>query len=310
VARTLDDLPAAAVSALDFRRPSRINRDAVVLVESAHEGFARRLATAWGSTAHAALEIEHVATEQCSVDDYVTALPNPTVLTQLRVGRLGGAVALLEVDLPLALLLVERVLGGAGDARLAPAVRRPTDLEGALIRAELVEPAVAAMDAALDVLDGEPTSILSFETTPQPTQLHGAGEMLVLLTYRVEIRGDLPGQGLITVAYPVSPLLAHLDGFLTGGLHAEDDLAPEVLAANRASLLATTTELAVQFGAVSMDAGTLAALATGDVLRLHHRAGTPARLVVEDRCIGTAHLGRRGRRLAVQVAEPIVATTA
>jgi flagellar motor switch protein FliM len=304
VGRTLDDLPAAAISALDFRRPSRINRDAVVVVESAHEGFARRLATAWGNNAHAALEIEHVATEQCSVDDYVRALPNPTVLTQLRVDRLGGAVAFLEVDLPLALLLVERVLGGAGDARLAPTVRRPTDLEGALVRAELLEPAVEAIDAALDGLEGEPTTVLSFETSPQPTQLHGAGELLVLLTYRVEIRGDLPGQGLVTLAYPVSPLLAHLDVLLTGGLGDEGDLAPDVLAANRAALLTTATELSVQLGAVPMDAGTLATLATGDVLRLDHRVGIPARLVVEGRSIGTAHLGRRGRRLAVQVADP------
>jgi flagellar motor switch protein FliM len=304
VGRTLDDLPAAAVSTLDFRRPSRINRDAVLLVEATHEGFARRLGTAWGSNAHAALEIEHVATEQCSVDDYVVALPSPTVLAQLRVGRLGGTVALLEVDLPLALLLVERVLGGAGDARLAPTVRRPTDLEGALIRAELLEPAVEAIDAALEALDGEATTILGFDTSPQPAQLHGAGELLVLVTFRVEIRGDLPGQGLVTIAYPVSPLLAHLDGFLGVAGGSEEHVAPETLAANRASLLEARSDLSVQLGAVPMDAGSLAALRVGDVLRLDHRAGVPARLVVEERCIGTAHLGRRGRRLAVQVAEP------
>lgn len=302
--RTLDDVPASAVSAIDFRRPSRIGRDAVVVVESAHEGFARRLGTTWGNNAHAALEIEHVSTEQCSVDDYVRALPNPTVLTQLRVDRLGGTVALLEIDLPLALLLVERVLGGAGDARSAPAVRRPTDLEAALVRAELVEPAVAAIDSALGVLEGEPTTIINVETAPQPVQLHAASELLVLLTYRVEVRGELPGQGLVTVAYPVSPLLAHIDGFMTGVAGSEDDLEPEVLAANRASLLAMQAELCVRLGAVSMDAGALARLAAGDVLRLDHRVGDPASLVVEDRCVGTAHLGRRGRRLAVQVATP------
>lgn len=299
--RTLEDVPASAVSTIDFRRPSRIGRDATVMVETAHEGFARRLGTTWANNAHAALEIEHVATEQCSVDDYVRALPNPTVLTQLRVDRLGGSVALLEIDLPLALLLVERVLGGAGDARLAPPVRRPTDLEAALVRAELLEPAVAAIDAALGVLEGEPTEILSFETTPQPVQILASSELLVLLTYRVEIRGELPGQGLVTVAYPVSPLLAHLDGLLAGGRGSEDALEPDVLAANRASLLATTTSLSVQLGSVPMDAGTLAALAVGDVLRLDHRVGTPVKLVVEDRQVGTAHLGRRGRRMAIQV---------
>ncbi|MTV27334.1 hypothetical protein FTX61_18225 [Nitriliruptoraceae bacterium ZYF776] len=297
--RTLEDVHAAAISDVDFRRPSRIGRDAVVAVESAHEVFARRLGTAWGANTRAALEIEHVATDQTSVDDYLRALPSPAVLAQLRVDRLGGATALVELDLPLALTLVERVLGGPGDAREGPAVRRPTDLEASLVRSELLEAAVAAIDDALHDLAGEPTVLLGVETTPQPLQLAAAGEMLVLLSYRVEVRGELPGQGLITIGYPVAPLLAQLE-LLSGA--AGDEVDADVLAANRAALLGSHVDVRVRLGGTTLGAGALAALTPGDVLRLDHPIERPATLVVDDRPVGTAHLGRRGRRVAVQIA--------
>lgn len=301
MARTLDEVPTA-ITAVDFRRPSRIGRDAVLVVESAHDALIRRLATAWRHSAHAAVEIEHVATDQASVDDYVRALPSPTVLAQLRADRLG-ATLFLEIDLPLALVLTERILGGPGDARIGAPVRRPTDLETALIEQELVAPALPAIDDILRDLEGEPTSVLSVETSPEPVQMSASSaELLVLLTFRVEIRGDLPASGLVTVAYPVTPLLAHVDHLLNG--HVEDGLDPEVLAANRNALLGTQLEVRVELGGTTMHAGQIAALTPGDVLRLDHHVLQPARLTVAGRDVGAAHLGKRGRKTAVQLVGP------
>lgn len=300
--RTLDEVPASAISAVDFRRPSRIGRDALVVVESAHDGFGRRLGSSWSSQAHAAIELEHVATDQTSVDDYVRALPTPTVLAPLRVDRLGGATALFELDLPVALLLVERILGGPGDASAFDPARRPTDLEVGLIERELLAPAVSAIDEVLGDAAGEPSTILGVETTPQPMQLAAAAELLVLLTFRIEVRGDLPAQGLCTIAYPVTPLLAHVDRFLSG--HVDDGTDPAVLEANRAALLGTEVDVHVQLGGSPLHAGVVARLAPGDVLRLDHHVLQPARLLVSGREVGSAHLGRRGRRLAVQLAGP------
>src|SRR5690554_442321 len=110
---------------VDFRRPSRISREAVVALEATHEAFARRLSTAWSAGSYAAIEVEHVATDQLSIDDFVRSLPIPTALATIRVGVLD-AVAFLQVDLPFSLLYIERLLGGPGDPAVAPIARRPT----------------------------------------------------------------------------------------------------------------------------------------------------------------------------------------
>jgi flagellar motor switch protein FliM len=298
---------ASSVAPVDFRRPSRIGRDAIVALESAHDTFARRLSTAWSSSSYAAIEIEHVATDQLSIDDLIRSLPLPTALATLRVGALG-AVAFLQIDLPFALLYVERLLGGPGDAALAPIARRPTDLETALLTHELLGPAVTAVDEALKDLGGEPSSLLTFETVPQPLQLGSPGELLLLLTYRAEVRGELPAQGMITLAYPVAPLVGQLERLVAGKDGGRPALGAGSTPAATEALLDASVDLHVRLGGSALDAAAVSSLSVGDVLRLDHAIGRPAQLVLDDRDVGTAYLGVRGRRLAAQIAEPPCST--
>lgn len=293
--------PTATVAPVDFRRPSRIGRDAVAVLEAIHDTFARRIATAWSASSHVAIEVEHVSTDQLSVDDFAQSLPHPTALGSIHVDALDAA-AFLQVDLPFALLFVERLLGGPGDASTAPAVRHPTDLEVALITHELFGPAVHAVDASL----GEPglgsSQLTAFEATPQPLQLGSPGDPMLLLTYRAEIRGDLPGQGLVTLAYPVAPLMAHLAANDVDDPQARDHTMTWDGVTD--AVLDAPFELCVRLGASPLRAAVVAGLVLGDVLRLDHPATRPADLVLEGQVVGTAHLGRRGRKVAVQVEHP------
>jgi flagellar motor switch protein FliM len=307
--RSTGDIPATAVTPVDFRRPSRIGRDAVLALESTHEAFARRLVTVWGTSTHAALEIEHLATEQLSIDDYVRTLPSPTLLATMRVGPLG-ATALLDVDLPLALILVERLLGGVGDLTQVSAARRPTDLEAGLIADELLTPAVGAVDEAFGDLEEEPSELLGVETTPQPLQLSAPGELLVLLTYRVELRGEQQAQGLLSLGYPVAPLLAQLDRLMAGTVEEDPERERASVQAITTALLEADLDVRVRLGGSTLPANALAGLSEGDVLRLDHAVTQPAELVCDGHAVGSAHLGRRGRRLAVQILQPPAARPA
>ncbi len=291
----------ATVAPVDFRRPSRIGRDAVVALEATHDTFARRIATAWSAGSYAAIEVEHVSTDQLSIDDFARSLPHPTALGSIHVDVLD-ATAFLQIDLPFALLFVERLLGGPGDVSTAPVVRRPTDLEVALITHELFGPGVTAVDEALGELGSGSSQLTAFETTPQPLQLGSPGDLLLLLTYRVEVRGDLPGQGLVTLAYPVAPLMVHLDTLVTGGMEERDDAS--AFGAVTEAMLDAPLELCVRLGASPLPAAVVAGLVPGDVLRLDHLATRPADLVLEGQPVGTAHLGRRGRKVAIQVEHP------
>jgi len=297
------DPRGTSVSEVDFRRPSRVSRDAIVALEANHELFARRLSTAWSASSYAALEVEHVSTDQLSLDDFVRSLPVPTVLGVVHVAGLDDT-AFVQLDMPFALLVVERLLGGPGDAALGAIDRRPTELEQALLAHELLEPAVVAIDEAMKDLSEETSELRSLEIAPQPLQLGSPGDLLLLLTYRVEIRGDLPAQGLVTIAYPVAPLVPQLDRLLLGGrvgAEVDQDLNNSPLAD---TVLDAALDVRVRIGGTSLHAEVLAGLQPGDVLRLDHPVDRPAELVVDERHLGTANLGKRGRKVAVQILEP------
>ncbi len=294
---------STSVSEVDFRRPSRVSRDAIVALEANHELFARRLSTAWSASSYAALEVEHVATDQLSLDDFVRSLPLPTALGVVHVGALD-ATAFIQLDMPFALLVVERLLGGPGDPSTGDVDRRPTELEQVLLAHELLEPAVVAIDEALKDLAGDTSELRSVEIAPQPLQLGSPGDLLLLLTYRVEIRGDLPAQGLVTIAYPVAPLVPQLDRLLLGGRSSEDKVDDLNTAPLADTMMEAALDVRVRIGRTPLDAAVLARLQPGDVLRLDHPTDRPADLVVDEHHLGTAHLGKRGRKVAVQVVEP------
>lgn len=292
------------VAPVDFRRPSRIGRDSIVALETTHEAFARRLSADWSSGGYATVHVEHVSTDQLSIEDFVSSLPVPTALASVRIDRLG-ATGFVQVDLPFALLYCERLLGGPGDPTLMAPDRRATELESSLISEELLAPAVGAIDEALKELDGDASALGPLESAPQPLQLGSPGQLLTLLTYHVEIRGELPAQGMVTVAYPASALAPRLDDIL-GARHSS--LAePDVFVSS--PLLGTVqgaqVDLRVRLGGqTAMHASQLAALSVDDVLLLDHPADRPAALVLEGHALGTAHIGRRRRKVAVQVDAP------
>lgn len=300
---TIVEQTEVSVAPVDFRRPSRVGRDAIVALESTHDAFARRLSTAWSTSSYAPIEIEHVATDQLSIDDFVRSLPVPTALATVRVGGLQ-AVGFLQVDLPFGLLFVERILGGAGDPVGAPVDRKPTELESALLSDQLLLPAVTAIDEALRDLGGEASSLLTFETTPQPLQLGSPGELLLMLTYRVEIRGELAARGLVTLAYPVSALVPHLEALLTGPNDHGDGQVRRDGSPLHDTLLDARFEVAARVGGTTLPASALADLEPGNVIRLDHPIDQPAALVVGEHRLGTAQIGKRRRRVALQVVTP------
>jgi len=296
------DVATPRVQRVDFRRPNRVSREAVIALESQHETFARRLSTVWNSRAHAVVEIDHVATDQLSIDDFALSLAVPTALASVRVERMGTTMYV-QIDLPIALLLVERLLGGRGDPSATPVGRRPTDLEVALLAEELIDPAINAIDEFLVALDGPPSTLVNFDTTPQPLRLGSASELLLLFTFRIDLHGENEGQGLLTLAYPVGPLLTHLDAVVGNTLDDPSERASSKASPLGEQLLAAQVDLQVHLATSELSATSVARLGVGDVLRLDHHVDQTARLVLDDHEIAGVHLGRRGRKVAVQIAQ-------
>ncbi len=282
----------------DFRRPDRFGREQIRHLDALHEVFARRFSSGLGGQLRALVSLEPVALDQLGFDDYLRSMPNPTVVGVVNVPPLAGAVTL-ELDVQLALVLVDRLLGGRPGPGGAGDPRRPTELETFLLR-DLLTTAVAALAEALEGVGDLRPALAGLEYNPQFLQLAAPSETVLLVTYRLTVAGDGTCEGLLTLCYPASvagPLLEQVSEALPAEAPAQDP-ATEPL---RELLEDIEVGLTVRLRDCPVPARDVAALRVGDVLRLDHRVDEPALVAVGDMPVLTAHLGRRGRRLAVAV---------
>lgn len=283
----------------DFRRPSKFGREHVRSLEVAHEVFTRRFSSGVGAAMRAMLQLEPLSVDQVSYDDYIRSMPNPSVLTVVALPPLPGA-AIVEINVQLALVLVDRLLGGKG---LPVEVRRPTELETYLLR-ELMGNALDAFRETMEPLLEVSPEIASLEFNPQLVQVAAPSDMVLLLSYRATIAQGRRAEGLLTICYPF-PTLAPAMNRLVTHLWEEPALSldgSDPYRAMRENLSDVQTELSIRLRDSEITTGEVLSLQPGDVLRLDHPAGALVRGVVDGDDVLAGHLGRRGRKLAMQVA--------
>ena len=288
--------------AVDFRRPSKFGRDHVRSLEVAHEVFARRFASALGGALRALVQMEPVSIDQVSYDDYTRSMPNPNLVGVCAFPSLPGGVVF-DMNVQLALQLVDRMLGGPGEAN---GLRRPTEIEKHLLR-DLAEHANTAIGETLEPLLREQPYLTAVEYNPQLVQIAAPSDMVLLLSYRLTVsHAGGQSEGLVTLCYPSSTLAPVLDRLevQTAGNGRDDDsenVNPEFRALLTDHLRDVDCVVSVRLADSPVPAGDVAALQVGDVLRLDHRIGQPMRACVADTDVMLGHLGRRGRRFAFQV---------
>ena len=288
------------VASFDFRRPTKFSREHMRSVEAIHEVFARNLGSSLSHLLRTAVTLEAFSTDQITYEDYIRSLPTPSVISTLTLEPLPGTIVV-ELSPQLSLSFVDRVLGGAGGA--SP-MRRPTDIETGILL-ELMAPLGPALSEALEPVAEVEGRLLGVEYNPRFVQVVSPTDMVLLLSYSVSVSGHPGTEGILSVCYPFPTLEPALDR-LERRIQVEGRIEATGEAPTRpfGSLVPEfDVPLAIRLRTSAVPAAELEGLAVGDVIRLDHRIDEPALGQIGDRTVVRARLGRRGRRLAVQIAE-------
>src|SRR3954468_10472126 len=115
------------VQEIDFRRPTKFARELVRRLEHAHESFCRTASSGLSAELRTSFELSVAGSEQLPYGTAMAELQPDSLLAVLDVSPLESEVSLI-VEMPLALRLVDRLLGGGGKPREGTADSL-TDLE-------------------------------------------------------------------------------------------------------------------------------------------------------------------------------------
>ena len=262
------------------------------------EAFARLLATSLGSQLRSSVVATVKSVDQRDYASIVSASDDPTWIAALSLGAVGGQ-AVIDLSMSLAMMLVERVLGGSG---AGPHPNRGlTELETTLV-AGLIESGLSDLATALAPLCVIQPEIVRVETQAELLKAAPQAEAYAVTVLSVDLPETGTGPNKVTVALPLHGLEPAFEAFAGGSHKAELDIQPVSIVDH---LLDAPVDVSQRFRPISMRAADLVQLEEGQIIGLDHRTSAPLALDVEGTEVLAAKPGRLGRRLACVIVDPV-----
>ena len=279
----------------DFRRPTKLSREHVRVLQIAQEAFARQATTILTTFLRAGARLELVGIEQYSYDDYLATLPDTTFITTFTLEPLAGK-GLLAYPLDMAMAIVDHMLGGSGRAEQP---NRPMTAMETAITTHLLSRLLEEFSAAFAQITEIQPALHGFEYNPQLAQAASGSDTVMVATFGMSV-GSRDGEA--TLMLPFSSFAASLNNA------ASPQLSESALAKRRRAAEALTERLnlvpvdvSVRFAPLSVSSADLLSLAVGDVLLLRHPPDSPLEVTTNDVTFAYAIASNHRRRLAAAI---------
>jgi flagellar motor switch protein FliM len=279
----------------DFRRPTKLSREHVRVLQIAQEAFARQATTILTTFLRAGARLELNGIEQFSYDDYVQTLPNPVFISTFSLEPMAGK-GMLAYPLDIAMAVVDHMLGGSGTANQPS---RPMTAMETTISNHLLSRLLKDFAASFSTITEIQPVLLGHEYNPQLAQAASGSDTVMVASFSMAV-GSREGEA--TLVLPFSSFAQALNNAASPQL-SESALAKRKRAAEAltARLNLVPVDVSVRFAPLTVSSADLLSLAVGDVLLLRHPPDTPLEVTTNDVTFAYAIASNHRRRLAAAI---------
>jgi flagellar motor switch protein FliM len=183
----------------DFRRPDRVPKGMLRSLQAMHESFCSNASASLSGYFRLLSEVTITSVEQTNFSEFVQGMTDPTCLTLLSLRPLNGT-AVLEMSLDLAFPLIDRLLGGPGQA--PDSSRKMTEIEKNVIQG-VVRLITAEFQEAWKPCGEASFHIQGSEIRPQLLQTTAPADVVIVFAFDVKI-GEM--RGTVNLCVPFSTL--------------------------------------------------------------------------------------------------------
>lgn len=284
------------IATYDFRRPNRLTREHVHLLQPLNTAAAESLSGRLSEMLRATVEVNAIGIDALPFANFIGSLPSPVCLNVFSVGKLPEK-GLLTMDIPLVLAIVDRVVGGPGLA--LEQIRPLTELEQRIID----RPTRMALEILSKSWQPVANAEFAFEERrmdPKMLQIAPASEVALRIIFAV---GGQIGSGEMIFSLPFSALdkMMPREQMRERFHRADQDASPEEKKALGERLKAAPVTVTAVLGRTELTLKQLAELRVDHVLPLNRRVTAPLDVLVQGVPKFKARPGRVGRTLSVQV---------
>lgn len=293
--------PPKQVLPYDFRRPNRISKMQLRSLQSIHEAFAETVAYYLLSRLQALASISVTAVDQLFYSEYLLSLPRPGCLYIVELGEPQRQI-IVELSPQLALVIVERLLGGEGMAPPAK-TRSVTPIEQAVLKG-VVEHILHILEESWSPTAAMQFRLVRMETEPDFVQIASASEIVVVVSMQVTLGIHTYMMSLCYPTFALEDVLSRLER-----QQVTHVTSPEQQRQNAAivykHLQTIPLQISVELGKTTITVRELLQLKVGDVLRLETQTTDLLPLSIEGQPKLWVRPGSLAGHRAVQVVRPI-----
>jgi flagellar motor switch protein FliM len=292
-------LPTAkgkTVKLYDFRRPDKFSKDHLRALRIINGSFARLLSSSFTSYLRTAVQVKPGTVEQATYDEYIRSLSSPTVTYVVTVSPLPGQ-AVVELNLPVAQTVLDRLLGGAGVLSTRP--REMTEIELTLLEKVGVLLLNCVREAWANVVRLQPT-IQEPVLTPEFVHVTLPGETTVSMRFEVSLL-NMTGGLSICIPHPVlQPVLEALTSqvWVTSSARLDDD---DDRQSAQEQLTQVDVPVTALLGRTQLTLRDLLALNEGTILKLDTAANGALPVRVGEHVKFHGRPGVNGKNLAIKI---------
>ncbi len=282
------------VAPMDLLKPNRLGREQLRGLERYFESAGKMLSATMSDRLRLEARCDCVAVEQMRFGTWLEQLPGPVAIYVLEM-KPWKQPALLTASTSMLYGAVDRILGGSGKVS-----RVPKDFTAAeyTVADALVGPCLDRICESLREVVELQWSVQNRFCNPSMAQILPSQDVVLSVYFQAAgdfLIGDLR---LVLPFASIETMLARLTRGATAGAEPGSSRATV-----ERSVRGVPVELAAELGQARIRLRQLLDLQAGDVIPLDARLGQPAVVPVEGRPKFTAHIGRIGNRLGIQVAD-------
>ncbi|MCM8812365.1 MAG: flagellar motor switch protein FliM [Candidatus Omnitrophica bacterium] len=289
VALQKSDTKQRKIRVYDFTKPSRIPKEVLRVVRAIHENFAQQFGFMLSGFVRALVNVELVSADQLTYNEFMLSLPEYTCLNVISIPPVKGNF-IIEINLNILLLFVERLLGGSAEE--SASIRPLTPLEISL-SSKIIHRLLEAYRLAWKQVFSFSPQVERTETDPRFAQGLDTDELVLLLCFEVKLG---KASGIINVCFPMATFEQLLPSIGSDVRSIQQNVSAELEKQFRSELLRLPLTVQSVLDTTVLKVREIAELKEGDIIRLDKPAEPAVVLTVAKKPIFSATIGLRNNK--------------
>jgi len=286
----------------DFRRPNRISKNQIRTLQSIHENFSESFGYYLTSKLQTTVNITTTSVDQLFYSEFILSVSNPSCLYVFGISGTDGN-GILEISPQLALMIVERLLGGSAD--IPPKIRTITQIEQTVLR-PIMEHGLGDLRTSWKSISEIGFKYQRLEQEADFVQIAPSSEIVIVISFDVHIGTQTFLLNLCFPTFALEEVLAKLNKQITTSAlpQSAKKLRENILTVNQ-QISTTFLPIIAELGKTSLTVTELMELKVGDVIKTNKRINQEIEIIIAGKRKLAGRPGVVEGKKAVRIIRPL-----